>query len=165
VPQSSGEGEHHDLEEEIMGFPLPWKSLLLPRNLLFLLEGAAAALRICVELTFRRIEVLFPAARPVRRQRSVERAAIAFSLTEGLLRSRFFPFRRTCLRRSLLLAHLLRRSGIEVKIALGVDPRGGNFRGHAWLCREGKPFLEPDEEWRRHTAMFYLPIDDGSPGD
>ncbi len=154
----------HDLEREIVNYPLPWNVLLLPRNLHFLLTGTASAVRICVDLAFRRVEALFPPPRPGRRRVSVERAAIALSLTERLLRSRLFPFRRTCLRRSLLLAHLLRRSGIEVEIALGVDPGGGKFRGHSWLCRGGRPFLETDEEWRRHTAMFYLPINDRSPG-
>jgi hypothetical protein len=54
------------------------------------------------------------------------------------------PWRRTCLRRSLVLYYLLRRAGRPAVLHLGVrrDP-AGVLDAHAWLSRDGAPLLEP----------------------
>jgi hypothetical protein len=136
--------------------------LLRRANLLFLLEGVRDAVRLCVSIPFRRVEDLFPPPRRSEPARpDLERAAIAYALTERLLRSPFFPFRRTCLRRSLVLAHLLRRSGIEVHICFGVREGEASLHGHSWLSREGRPFLESGESWREYSCVFTLPRIDG----
>jgi hypothetical protein len=54
-----------------------------------------------------------------------------------------------CLKRSLVLFHFLRKSGIDVQLCLGVryrvDPDrlpGDALEGHAWLLHNGNTFLE-----------------------
>lgn len=51
------------------------------------------------------------------------------------------PFRATCLRRSLLLAHLLRRR--RPALRLGVTKKGGAVAAHAWLEIDGAT-LDPE---------------------
>jgi len=65
------------------------------------------------------------------------------------------PWRYTCLRRSVVLFHLLRHAGRPVALQIGVrrGPRG-SLAAHAWLVKDGAPYLEPDAE---HSAM-YAPI-------
>lgn len=148
-----------ELEGAILGYPLPTGVLLRRRNLRFLFLGTAAALGIFLRLPFRRVEAFhppLPGGAPLR-EADIERAALSLSLTEGLLRAPWFPFRRTCLRRSLLLAHLLRRSGVEVSICFGVSEGEGGLRGHSWLAVGGRPFLEMEESWRDYSCVFTLP--------
>jgi hypothetical protein len=54
------------------------------------------------------------------------------------------PWRRTCLRRAVVLHYLLRRAGRPAALHLGVrrDDRGA-LDAHAWLSRDGQPVLEP----------------------
>lgn len=154
--------EWTDLERAILETPLPPRVLALPGNASFVVAGVGAALSLFARLPFRSVERLFPAPARADRERPIDivHAAIALSLTERLLRFPLFPFRRTCLRRSLLLAHLLRESGIEVKICFGVSEKEGDLRGHSWLSREGRTFLETEESWREYSCMFTLPRDD-----
>jgi hypothetical protein len=146
------------LQAAILGYPLPFSTLVKPRNLLFQIWALATAIRLFLRLPFGRVESLFPAAgEPVRAEPDLERAAISWSLTEAILRSRILPLRRTCLRRCLLLSHLLRRSGLEVFVAFGVDPLEAGWEGHSWLTLQGRPFLEGEEERRTYAPIFTLP--------
>jgi|GEM_PF-1588868 len=149
------------LERRILSYPLPWRVLAAPRNLVFLARCFGKAVLLFVRLPLDRVETLFPprGAAPGA-EAELERAAIAHAFTERILRSPLFPVRRTCLRRSLLLAHLLRESGIETAICFGVRERGGSLEGHAWLAREGRPFLETEETWRDYALIFTLPRED-----
>ena len=64
------------------------------------------------------------------------------------------PWRNTCLRRSVVLFHLLRRRGRPVALRIGVRrdaARGGALEAHAWLVRDGVPYLEPDPA---HAARY-----------
>jgi len=62
------------------------------------------------------------------------------------------PWRYTCLRRSVVLYHLLRRAGRPVSLAIGVRKSGaGALQAHAWLVKEGAPYLEVDPA---HSAGF-----------
>jgi hypothetical protein len=55
------------------------------------------------------------------------------------------PWRYTCLRRSVVLYHLLRRAGRRVSLHIGVrKDANGALAAHAWLVRDGVPYLEPD---------------------
>lgn len=58
-----------------------------------------------------------------------------------------WPWRSTCLRRSAVLFHLLRRAGRDVEMCIGVR-RGddGALKAHAWLVQGGVPYLERGEE-------------------
>ena len=62
----------------------------------------------------------------------------------------FLMFKSTCLRRSLVLYHFLRRAGVNVQICFGVRYKGElqkeefsrELEGHAWLLYKGEIFLE-----------------------
>jgi Transglutaminase-like superfamily len=84
--------------------------------------------------------------------------------TDALLRRRVWLLQPNCLRRSLVLYHLLRRSGLAVQVCLGVRsaPAGsglqGGLEGHAWLVYEGKPFLEHHAGLvERYTVSYRFP--------
>jgi hypothetical protein len=53
------------------------------------------------------------------------------------------PWKHTCLKRSAVLYHLLRRDGREVELCIGAKrDASGAFTAHAWLVRDGVPYLE-----------------------
>jgi Transglutaminase-like superfamily len=50
----------------------------------------------------------------------------------------------TCLKRATVLFTLLRRSGQPVQLHIGVKREPDKtFAAHAWLVRDGQPYLEP----------------------
>lgn len=57
------------------------------------------------------------------------------------------PWYPTCLRRTIVLYHLLRRAGLAVELWIGVQrsAESGAIAAHAWLVRDGEPYLEPDD--------------------
>ena len=62
------------------------------------------------------------------------------------------PWRYTCLRRGLVLYHLLRRAGRPVALHIGVRKDvGGLLAAHAWLVEGGAPYLEGDPA---HSARY-----------
>jgi hypothetical protein len=69
---------------------------------------------------------------------------------DRLLRNLPGPWHRTCLKRSAVLYHLLRRAGRPVELCIGVDrssqPGQGHIAAHAWLVRAGEPYLEAHPE-------------------
>jgi hypothetical protein len=63
----------------------------------------------------------------------------------GSLRGLPAPWRYTCLRRSIVLYHLLRRARRPVSLKIGVRKNAaGALQAHAWLVRDERPYLEPD---------------------
>lgn len=54
------------------------------------------------------------------------------------------PWRRTCLKRALVLHYLVRHAGRCTELRIGVrrDERNG-LAAHAWLARDDLPYLEP----------------------
>ena len=73
---------------------------------------------------------------------------------DRLLRRLPPPWRWTCLKRAAVLYALLRKAGVELELRIGVrrDP-AGSLAGHAWLVREGHPFLEQGDE---HLGAFQV---------
>ena len=72
--------------------------------------------------------------------------------TDYILGYNWLFYKKTCLTRSLVLYHFLRKYGIEVHICLGVK-KGESLgevdsekilQGHAWLTYDGNIFLEKD---------------------
>ncbi|MCC6242674.1 MAG: lasso peptide biosynthesis B2 protein [Gemmatimonadaceae bacterium] len=55
-----------------------------------------------------------------------------------------WPWRSTCLKRAAVLYGLLRPAGEDVQLHIGVRRLPGKeFQAHAWLMRDGAPFVEP----------------------
>ena len=78
---------------------------------------------------------------------------------EQVLRRLPPPWRYTCLRRGVVLYHLLRRAGRPVSLHIGVRKSGGGaLQAHAWLVKGGVPYLEPDvEEHRAFSVIATFP--------
>jgi hypothetical protein len=75
------------------------------------------------------------------------------------------PWRRTCLKRALVLLYLTRRSGGTAVLQVGVrrDDRG-ELVAHAWLEREGAAYLEPGtERLETFKVLATFPVTVGSP--
>jgi hypothetical protein len=69
---------------------------------------------------------------------------LAFHVDRILHRGRGI-WRHSCLRRATVLALLLRRSGYDARVVIGVRRNGtGALEAHAWLACDGREhFLEP----------------------
>jgi hypothetical protein len=70
-------------------------------------------------------------------------------------------WRHTCLKRAAVLYYVLRRAGRPVELWIGVRRDGAQPAGvgaHAWLMRNGAPYLEPgDHSWRQHVPIVRFP--------
>lgn len=63
-------------------------------------------------------------------------------------------FSPTCLPRSLVLWHLLRRRGAPAQLQIGVAKRERQFSAHAWVENEGRVIND-----RPDIAQFYSRLD------
>jgi len=88
-----------------------------------------------------------------------------------ILSRSFWLCKGTCLRRSLLLYHFLRRAGINVQICIGVRYKKDStqespskvLEGHAWLLYRGQIFLERQATMAREYRVTYcFPVADGT---
>ena len=70
------------------------------------------------------------------------------------LAARFGPYRPGCLVRSLALQRLLRRSGIESRLRIGIRKQDATLDAHAWVEHEGRALLEAPG-----VCLEYLPFD------
>jgi len=70
---------------------------------------------------------------------------------------RFHPVERTCLTRGVPLCYLLRRSGFDVALAFGVGPDAGDWAGHCWLVRDGRPYLERVDPAPHFAELLTIP--------
>lgn len=64
------------------------------------------------------------------------------------------PWRRTCLKRALVLQYLVRCAGRRTELWIGVRRDALNaLTAHAWLVRDGVPYLEAGAD---HVASYRL---------
>lgn len=82
--------------------------------------------------------------------------------TDYVFRGKHGPYKKTCLKRSLVLYRFMRRSGLDVRICLGIRrmPSGSSdaLIGHSWLLHQGKIVFEENPEIaKRHTVVFSYP--------
>lgn len=71
-----------------------------------------------------------------------------------------WPWRRTCLKRGLVLFYLTARAGAPTTLVIGVRRSdSGELLAHAWLTRTGTLYLEPggDPSAYRQIAAFECP--------
>jgi hypothetical protein len=85
-------------------------------------------------------------------------AALA-SWVDRVLRWLPGPWHHTCLKRAAVLYRLLRRAGRPVELWIGVRRGSGQaLAAHAWLVRDGTPYLEPDPRVAAaHTVIARFP--------
>ena len=67
---------------------------------------------------------------------------------------------RSCLKRATVLYGLLRRAGRPVELWIGVSRgRSHALAAHAWLVRDGVPYLEPDPQVPgAHSVIAQFPL-------
>ena len=67
----------------------------------------------------------------------------------------------SCLRRSLIRSHFLRRAGLPVVVHFGARMIDGEpdreIAGHAWLTLDNEPYFEAAENWHDFTVMVSFP--------
>ena len=59
----------------------------------------------------------------------------------------------SCLEQSLVLWHVLERSGVPSELRVGVRKANGRFEAHAWVEHEGAALNEP-EGAHKHFSAF-----------
>jgi hypothetical protein len=74
---------------------------------------------------------------------------------DRVLRLDILMLKRSCWRRALVLQRFLALQGIESRVNFGVRKTTGELQGHAWLERDGQPFLEDDAG--TYVVTFSLP--------
>jgi len=82
-----------------------------------------------------------------------------------ILSRNFWIYRTTCLKRSLVLYHFLRKYGINVQLCFGVrynnkltDSEAKELLGHAWLIYDGDMYLEQNvDAARTYKATYCFP--------
>lgn len=128
--------------------PTDW--LLVAQSWVLLVVGEVA-LRI---FGFSRIQQVIESAKP-RRNTQVGDFNRLFrrisNMTDIAARNHILSF--TCLRRSMVIAWLLRRRGVPATIHLGVRKDAPDFEAHAWVEYSGQR-TEDIDELRRGYATF-----------
>lgn len=86
----------------------------------------------------------------------------AVKFTDYLLGMNFWIYRKTCLKRTLVLYHFLCPVFQELSICFGVRPREdvfGDIRrgldGHSWLVRDGEVFMEENPDLAKKYVITY----------
>jgi len=84
--------------------------------------------------------------------------------TDYILNRNFWIYKSTCLKRSLILYHFLRKLGINLHVCFGVKYNGKSpdrktqkkLEGHAWLFYNGNIFLERNAEVTKTYKLTYF---------
>ncbi len=80
-----------------------------------------------------------------------------WTLTQGLLKRRIGSFRPNCVKRSLVLFHLLHAWGYPVRVIFGVEKKAGVLAGHCWIEIDGQPLAEPDDPHLVFATTYRFP--------
>ena len=65
--------------------------------------------------------------------------------------------RNSCLKRSLVLYHLLNRNGIPVRICIGIKKENGHLIGHSWIeSKDGS--IEENRDVDDFVVMYTYPV-------
>jgi len=114
-----------------------------------LLPAGALGLRL---LGFTRLQaVLLPRRRALASRTDVGEAQAIARMVDAA--GRWNPVQTSCLVRSLVLCHLLRRKGLAAELRIGVTPPDGNFSAHAWVEHEGVALAEAGAAGARYSAF------------
>jgi hypothetical protein len=85
--------------------------------------------------------------------------------TSYILSRNIWVYRNTCLKRSLILYHFLRKQGTDVQICFGINYKKDiplterkEMEGHAWLLLNGDIYLEANPEIpKNYTTTYCFP--------
>ncbi len=119
-------------------------------------------------LTVQRLmKVLTPRGLSAYKNLNIERSRDKIvQFTDYILSRNFWIYKSTCLKRSLVLYQLLRKSGLNVNVCFGVryndklpgKETGKKLEGHAWLLHKGEIFLEKNvEETKTYKTTYCFP--------
>jgi hypothetical protein len=89
------------------------------------------------------------------------------TFTDFILNQNIWIYSSTCLKRSLILYHFLRKAGINVTLCFGVKYDGRlnheaikKLEGHAWLLYKGNIILERNLEiTKTYTVTYCFPME------
>jgi len=68
-----------------------------------------------------------------------------------------FIFKKTCLMRSLVLYHFMRRHNCNVDMHIGVRNEEAQIAGHSWLTLNGEVFADSEEKINDFALIFNYP--------
>lgn len=131
------------------------------QNLKILLEMFAFAAATPLLLKFYSLERVLDMITPRAKGRSdnMSRTSPESIVTLGILllaRNRLF-LKNSCLKRSLLLYHFLRKHGAEVSIHFGVKKIDGYLAGHSWLTQNGNLLADKERYGEVFTPIVSYP--------
>jgi hypothetical protein len=76
-------------------------------------------------------------------------------IVEALFRR--YPFRASCLKKSLVLVCLVRRRGLPAELRIGVTKAGDRLLAHAWVECTGRTLLSGDGVGQYHPLPPIMP--------
>ena len=80
-----------------------------------------------------------------------------FHYVDFVLDRKFFLFKKTCLKRSLVLYHFLRLYNCLVNIHIGVRNDQSNIAAHSWLTLNGRIVGDSEEKVQEYVPIFIYP--------
>lgn len=125
---------------------MTWAERVLVVWAMLLLPFVAVSLRLAgFQKTYHRLET----SRSARASASAEQVGKAVDVA-----ARNIPlYRPTCLPRSLVLWHMLRRHGTPAELLIGVRQADGDFVAHAWVEHGGKVINDAPDIAERYARM------------
>ncbi len=135
----------------------PWPRTLAEAWLLVRVLGLVALLRVLlphVQIA-KLLSWLAPKRIPTMARPQLLDKAVVY--TDAFLWRFHFPLPGNCLPRSLVLYYLATRLGFTVQFCCGVQRSGESLKGHAWLTRDGKTFLEEGNPETQFAVTFSFP--------
>ncbi|MEO5820023.1 MAG: lasso peptide biosynthesis B2 protein [Vicinamibacteraceae bacterium] len=130
----------------------PREALLSARMAVWVVLVSCLARAMSLPRAHRLVSTRLRAANP---DTSADTPARLARAIDRVLKLDVFVFRRSCWRRALVLQRFLALHGIESRVNFGLKKTTGELQGHAWLERDGQPFLEDDAG--AYVITFSLP--------
>lgn len=124
------------------------------KDLLLLLQITVLACLLPLLLRWVKLPTLLKVLKPWNRTATVERKQVDKIVRfTNFIVGMGFTGKRTCLKKSLLLYHFLRRAGVNVEMNFGIRKAKGLI-GHSWLTYQANPYLD-DEKSTRDFEIIY----------
>lgn len=128
-----------------------------PAEVLLLLRiGAfASAVPLLMRLPLPKLKRVLEPREQARFSRPPSRDRVIRNVDRVLIRGR--PLVRPgCVTRAVTLYFFLRRAGEDVDLCFGMGRVNGGYTGHAWLAKDGAPFLEESDPRGRFVETYRI---------